>query len=84
MNLGIPMLLVAVSGVLLTGCANRWPEPATDNWLKLQSSGAQASVNPQPATVREREEASQRWLNSYEYAIPYMFIWTKMESDEGK
>ena len=50
----------------------------TENWLQLQSSNQAASQKPQTSTATERELSMQRWLKSYEHAIPRYF-----EQDEG-
>ncbi|MHC8290869.1 DUF3613 domain-containing protein [Pseudomonas sp. XS1P51] len=50
----------------------------TEGWLQLQSSNQAASRKPQTSTATERELSMQRWLKSYEHAIPRYF-----EQDEG-
>lgn len=58
-------------------------QTATEALLRLQASGEQASNHPQVQTARERELAAQRWLDSYKYAIPDLFRWTKVTSDNN-
>lgn len=55
-------------------------ETATEALLRVQSSGQQASLQPQVQTARERDQSMQRWLDSYKYPIPDYFRWTKMNS----
>lgn len=45
-------------------------EYLTDSWLEVQREGLEASRHVQQATPAERERSMQRWLDSYEYAIP--------------
>lgn len=47
---------------------------ASERWLRLQASGGAASQHLQSASPTERELANQRFLNSYEYAIPESFV----------
>ncbi|MFB4394085.1 MULTISPECIES: DUF3613 domain-containing protein [unclassified Pseudomonas] len=55
-------------------------ETATEALLRVQSSGTQASVQPQVQTARERDQSMQRWLDSYKHPIPEVFSWSKMKS----
>lgn len=48
--------------------------PASQRWLRLQASGGAASQHLQAASPTEQELANQRFLNSYEYAIPESFL----------
>ena len=50
----------------------------TEAWLHLQREGHAASLAPQGLTPAERERAIQRWLDSYQHAIPDFF-----EQDSG-
>lgn len=50
----------------------------TEAWLQLQNRGQVASPIPQPAAQAEREQAMQRWLNSFQHAIPEFY-----KQDEG-
>lgn len=50
----------------------------TEVWLQLQNRAQVASPIPQPATQAEREQAMQRWLNSFQHEIPEYF-----QQDEG-
>lgn len=52
---------------------------ASERWLRLQASGAAASRHKQSATPVEQELANQRFLDSYQYAIPESFV----EEDSG-
>ena len=45
----------------------------TENWLAVQVDGRVASPTPQRTTPAEREQASQRWLETYKHAIPEFF-----------
>lgn len=47
---------------------------ASERWLRLQASGGAASQHLQSASPTEQELANQRFLNSYEYAIPESFL----------
>jgi hypothetical protein len=42
----------------------------TEGWLQLQVSGERASANRQKASPAERDQAMQRWLDSYKHTIP--------------
>lgn len=46
-------------------------------WLEMQRSGAQASRSAQPATEIERDKAVERFLKTYDYAIPASFYGNK-------
>ncbi|MHC8322530.1 DUF3613 domain-containing protein [Pseudomonas sp. GB2N2] len=50
----------------------------TEGWLQLQSRNQAASTKPQTSTATERELSMQRWLKSYEHAIPQFF-----DQDQG-
>lgn len=55
----------------------------TEGWMQLQRSNSVASPKLQTATATERELAMQRWLKSYEHAIPEFFdqdVGGKMQS----
>lgn len=58
------------------------PPQATEGWLALQASGKAASNLPQTATPKEREQAMQRWLDSYKYVIPDFYRWEKVSSSD--
>ncbi|MEB2644756.1 DUF3613 domain-containing protein [Pseudomonas canadensis] len=45
----------------------------TENWMALQINGRAASPTPQRAAPAEREQASQRWLDTYKHPIPEFF-----------
>lgn len=63
-------LLVLCSG---TALADRF-QPQTRAWLELQRSGAVASgVSVQAANEIEREKAVDRFIKTYDYAIPQNF-----------
>jgi len=51
---------------------------ATEALLRVQSSGEQASPRLQVQTARERDLSKQRWLETYKYAIPDFYRWTKV------
>lgn len=49
-------------------------QPRTTEWLELQRSGAVASkVSVQAANEIEREKAVDRFIKTYDYAIPATF-----------
>jgi hypothetical protein len=52
----------------------------TETWLQLQPRGLHASDKPQQATPREYDKTMERWLKVYDYKIPEVFKWEKMES----
>ncbi|MBA6115579.1 DUF3613 domain-containing protein [Pseudomonas putida] len=56
-------------------------QTATEALLQVQASGEQASNRLQVQTARERDLSMQRWLESYKYAIPDFFRWTKVSSN---
>ncbi|QXH46331.1 DUF3613 domain-containing protein [Pseudomonas xanthosomatis] len=58
-------------------------ETATETWLKVQASNRQASPTPQVQTDKERDQAMQRWLDSYKYAIPDFYRWSKVDSSNN-
>ncbi|EJM81741.1 MULTISPECIES: DUF3613 domain-containing protein [unclassified Pseudomonas] len=53
-------------------------QQGTEQWLQLQIRGVVASPNLQTASAAEREQAMQRWLNSFNFPIPMFF-----EQDAG-
>ncbi|MDF0733734.1 DUF3613 domain-containing protein [Pseudomonas entomophila] len=59
------------------------PETATEALLRVQSSGQQASTQPQVQTARERDQSMQRWLDTYKYVIPDFYRWTKINSSNN-
>ncbi|MGB3127251.1 MAG: DUF3613 domain-containing protein [Pseudomonas sp.] len=48
-------------------------QAVTESWLTLQSSGKVASTTPQKASAAERDQAAQRWLESFKHPIPEYF-----------
>lgn len=49
-------------------------QPQTRSWLELQRSGAAASqLSVQAANEIEREKAVDRFIKTYDYAIPQSF-----------
>ncbi|HDS1745201.1 DUF3613 domain-containing protein [Pseudomonas putida] len=77
------MLLACCTGIT-TAWAEDYPRQqppaltATEALLRVQSSGEQASTRLQVQTARERDLSKQRWLETYKYAIPDFYRWTKM------
>jgi hypothetical protein len=59
------------------------PETATEAWLQVQAKNRQASPVPQVQTDKERDQAMQRWLDSYKYAIPDFYRWTRVNSSNN-
>ena len=59
------------------------PERETQTWLTLQASNREASKVPQVQTEKERDQAMQRWLDSYKYAIPDFYRWSKINSSNN-
>ena len=59
------------------------PQPATEALLQVQASNRQASSVRQEQTDKERDQAMQRWLDSYKYAIPDFYRWTKISSSNN-
>lgn len=55
----------------------------SDQWLSIQREGSQASRHAQTASATERELASQRWLESYKYAIPERYYGSGMSVEGG-
>lgn len=64
--------LVPVTSVMAAAAPSQ-----TALWLEMQRSGAQASRNAQPATEIERDKAVERFLKTYDYAIPLSFYGNK-------
>lgn len=58
-------------------------ETATEAWLQVQASNREASRVHQAQTDKERDQAMQRWLDSYKYAIPDFYRWTKINSSNN-
>ncbi|TFF38982.1 DUF3613 domain-containing protein [Pseudomonas sp. RIT623] len=56
---------------------------ATETLLQLQASNRQASPVRQVQTDKERDQSMQRWLDSYKYAIPDFYRWTKINSSNN-
>jgi len=56
---------------------------ATEALLRVQSSGEQASNRLQVQTARERDMSMQRWLETYKYAIPDFYRWTKVRESNN-
>ncbi|MCI0914777.1 MULTISPECIES: DUF3613 domain-containing protein [Pseudomonas] len=77
------MLLACCTG-FSTAWAEDYPrqqppaQTATEALLRVQSSGEQASNRLQVQTARERDLSKQRWLETYKYAIPDFYRWTKV------
>ncbi|PYC15495.1 DUF3613 domain-containing protein [Pseudomonas mosselii] len=59
------------------------PQTATEALLQVQASNRQASSVRQEQTDKERDQAMQRWLDSYKYAIPDFYRWTKISSSNN-
>ncbi|MDH0305265.1 MULTISPECIES: DUF3613 domain-containing protein [unclassified Pseudomonas] len=59
------------------------PETATEALLQVQASNREASSVRQVQTDKERDQAMQRWLDSYKYAIPDFYRWTKINSSNN-
>lgn len=59
------------------------PQTATEALLQVQASNRQGSRTPQVQTDKERDQAMQRWLDSYKYAIPDFYRWTKVNSSNN-
>lgn len=59
------------------------PQTATEALLQVQASNRQGSRIPQVQTDKERDQAMQRWLDSYKYAIPDFYRWTKVNSSNN-
>ncbi|MBC3412063.1 DUF3613 domain-containing protein [Pseudomonas sp. SWRI51] len=74
---------VVVPLMVLAQEPERPAETATEAWLKVQASNRQASPVPQVQTDKERDQAMQRWLDSYKYAIPDFYRWTKVNSSNN-
>ncbi|WP_395609321.1 DUF3613 domain-containing protein [Pseudomonas sp. B22129] len=45
----------------------------TESWLTLQPSGKASSTTQQKAAAAERDQANQRWLESFKHPIPEYF-----------
>ncbi|MCO7516123.1 DUF3613 domain-containing protein [Pseudomonas guariconensis] len=73
------ILLVGLAGPL-AALAEEPAQTATEALLQVQASNQQASPTPQVQTAREREQALQRWLDSYKYPIPEVFRWQSVGS----
>ncbi|QXI37925.1 DUF3613 domain-containing protein [Pseudomonas xantholysinigenes] len=58
-------------------------QTATEALLQVQASNRQASPVRQVQTDKERDQAMQRWLDSYKYAIPDFYRWTKISSSNN-
>lgn len=56
----------------------------TETWLQLQPRGLHASDKPQVQTAREYDKSMARWLKVYDYKIPEVFRWEKMDSGGAK
>ncbi|MGY2682345.1 uncharacterized protein DUF3613 [Pseudomonas tolaasii NCPPB 2192] len=48
-------------------------QAVTESWLTLQPSGKASSTTQQKAAAAERDQANQRWLESFKHPIPEYF-----------
>ncbi|WP_369988249.1 DUF3613 domain-containing protein [Pseudomonas xanthosomatis] len=76
-------LLMPVAALAQESPRQAQDETATETWLKVQASNRQASPTPQVQTDKERDQAMQRWLDSYKYAIPDFYRWSKVDSSNN-
>lgn len=81
-------LLIVLAGVSCTAVAmpegpSSKAQAGTEAWLQLQPKGLHASANPQASTAVERDKAAERWMKVYEYKIPEVFKWERIDSGGG-
>ncbi|AMK32951.1 hypothetical protein AWT69_004314 [Pseudomonas putida] len=81
------IVLACLAAPLLAQAEEPVPQPrpltATEALLQVQASNRQASSVRQEQTDKERDQAMQRWLDSYKYAIPDFYRWTKISSSNN-
>lgn len=84
MNRRMVLLLVVLPGLAqaMDPGPSSTAQSATEAWLQVQASGAQASKTPQTATPKERDQSMQRWLDTYKYVIPDYFRWEKTSNTD--
>jgi hypothetical protein len=70
-------------GAMSVGCSSSPRQTQTEAWLQLQSSNKAASTIAQPSTPIERDLSLQRWLNTYQHAIPEYYEQKKGGSVSG-
>lgn len=83
-----PWIVLACLAAPLSALAEDPPrqprsQTATEALLQVQASNRQASSVRQVQTDKERDQAMQRWLDSYKYPIPDFYRWTKISSSNN-
>lgn len=76
MGLGAACLLALAPLPALAKASQVQPGMLTEMNLALQRDGSQASATPQAASPEQREKAAERFLKTYERAIPETFYGT--------
>lgn len=64
------VMMLALLPMVAMAAEREEPPKLTESWLELQRSGQGASPHPQGASAAERERSMERWLKSFEHAIP--------------
>ncbi|MCO7518923.1 MULTISPECIES: DUF3613 domain-containing protein [Pseudomonas] len=77
------VLACAITPLLALADPDAQAPTATEALLQVQASNRQASPVRQVQTDKERDQAMQRWLDSYKYAIPDFYRWTKINSSNN-